>query len=97
LASRPLTPIAEGDPAHVLVVGDWFKMGRIDAGPVEAEVIELHPLRDRTNKKFEGRPMGKLRAPVVSVEPAIPSLQVTEPCPTSARLSHDSIPEPISF
>ncbi len=47
MTSRPA-----GAPKDVDPVSDWFKMGRIDAGPVAAEVVKNLAVWDRANQRL---------------------------------------------
>ncbi len=53
----------------VLSVGDGLKMVRVAAGPDAAQVVRLHPLRDRADPRLVGK----------SVRPRLLALHIDEP------------------
>lgn len=51
---------AEDAAAHVLLVGDLLKMGRVDACRVPTEMVEEHAVSDRSDDLFVGEPVCEL-------------------------------------
>jgi len=67
--------------ANVLGMGDSLQVGRVATRSVAAEVVDLEPLRDRTDRQLESEPVCGVSATVI-VGPTISFVVSAQPNPT---------------